>query len=134
MRVSSTAVYAAIAAGLLVGCAGSLSSTPGSLPNGGGASPASNVRHADWTPVDLAGNLNTLRKRRMLGLDDHRIPPPGTKGGYYASEFAGSLVPAWSPKPNTENNPPLCSVSGQTYYVNGIASDQKGDLIVPGSD
>jgi hypothetical protein len=72
-----------------------------------------------------------LKQMHVEGPGD---APPGQRGGYYASEFLGSGIPAWAPKPNNENSPPVCTVSGQTYFVNGIAADQKGNLIVPGSD
>lgn len=53
-------------------------------------------------------------------------------GGIYASEFYGNEVYGYQ-HANTSNNPPSCTVSGVSY-VNDIASDQMGDLIVPNGD
>jgi hypothetical protein len=56
------------------------------------------------------------------------------RGGNYASEFRSSVgVFGYSPKPNKDNDPPVCSPPGSRYNVNGIAADTRGNLIVPGS-
>jgi hypothetical protein len=62
-------------------------------------------------------------------------PPQGQqRGGNYASMFrAHSGVFGYSPKPNKSNNPPVCEPSGTFYNVNGIGTDEKGNLMVPGS-
>jgi hypothetical protein len=56
------------------------------------------------------------------------------RGGFYATEFRSDVgVFGYSPKPNKDNDPPVCSPPGSRWNVNGIASDNKGNLIVPGS-
>jgi hypothetical protein len=56
------------------------------------------------------------------------------RGGFYASEFRSGIgVFGYSPKPNRMNMAPVCSPAGNRYNVNGIASDRRGNLMVPGS-
>ena len=60
-----------------------------------------------------------------------RYKPPGPIRGMFASEYYGLVVYGF-PKPNKSNAPPICTITGDTQSVNGIASDSKGNLIVPG--
>ena len=136
MRLSSkAAVCAALAAGLLAGCSGTNSGASSSLP-GGSAIPSHRVHH-NWAPINLLGSgySNQSKSRgKDVRFNGRGVPPPAARGGFFASQFLGSGVPAWAQKPNPENDPPMCTVSTpQTDFVNGIGADQKGNLIVPGS-
>ncbi len=55
-------------------------------------------------------------------------PETGGHGDVYVSQFAGTPVRAY-PLNNKKDGSPVCSLPGQS--VNGIATDQAGDLWVP---
>jgi len=130
MRYVTSALSAVALIGL-VGCSVMNSGSSGSsLPNAGGQSAAPDKVVTNWTPINSAG------WKGDSGPNSGGAHPPqtGTRGGNYASVFRGSVdVYGYSPKPNKTNNPPVCSPPGSRYNVNGIASDEKGNLIVPGS-
>ncbi len=115
----------------LVGCSVMNSGSSGSsLPNVGGQSAAPDREVTNWTPVNSAGWKHGVHPH--VG-DSHPSTDP-QRGGYYATEFRSDVgVFGYSPKPNKDNNGPVCSPAGNRYNVNGIASDEKGNLIVPGS-
>ena len=127
MRRFTSAVCAASVTAL-VACSMNSGSPGPSLPTGA----QSTVRrdHANWMPINSAG---WLADPRPLG---HEVRPAHDpqRGGYYATEFRSDVgVYGYSPKPNKDDIGPVCSPSGGRYDVNGIASDVKGNLIVPGS-
>jgi hypothetical protein len=104
-------------------------SSGSSLPIAGTQAAATTARQGTWAPINSAGLLHS----GPLGVEAR---PAGRqqRGGYYATEFRSSIgVFGYSPKPNKSNMSPTCSPSGNRYHVNGIASDSKGNLIVPGS-
>jgi hypothetical protein len=115
---------------VLVGCSMNSGSSGSSLPSGGNGQSA--LRHiaADWTPINLAGWQPDARWRSV----EDRSPDWMQRGGNYASEFRSGIgVFGYSPKPNRSNMAPVCSPPGNRYNVNGIASDRRGNLMVPGS-
>lgn len=112
----------------MVGCSVMNSGSSGStLPTAGGQT-APNLM-IKWTPINSAG------KAFQLPRGGETRPSSGMqRGGNYASEFRSSVgVFGYSPKPNKYNQPPVCTPPGSRYNVNGIGSDEKGNLIVPGS-
>jgi hypothetical protein len=114
----------------LVGCSAvtNSSSSGSTLPNAGGQA-VPNHFAPSWTAINTAG----LAFQRP---SPEQRPPSATsqRGGYYASEFRSNVgVFGYSPKPNKGNSGPVCAPPGNRYNVNGIASDEKGNLIVPGS-
>ncbi|HET6277121.1 MAG TPA: hypothetical protein VFE16_14425 [Candidatus Cybelea sp.] len=107
-------------------------SSGSSLPNAGDQSAAATRdQHVmNWTPISSAG----WRQESGPREGQNRPPQIQQRGGNYAEEFRSDVgVFGYSPKPNKTNNPPVCSPPGNRYNVNGIASDEKGNLIVPGS-
>jgi hypothetical protein len=79
------------------------------------------INNAGWHPDPHLPNQGMLQ-------------PTMQRGGYYASEFRSNIgVFGYAPKPNKDNSPPVCTPPGTMYNVNGIAADEKGNLIVPGS-
>jgi hypothetical protein len=133
MRYFSSALCVASLIGL-VGCSTMNSGSSGSsLPNTGSSQSAPNMRDRaiDWTPVNSAGWPYTAPRPNDL---KHRPPQTGQRGGYYASEFRSDIgVFGYAPKPNKAEEGPKCTPPGYRYNVNGIAADEKGNLIVPGS-
>lgn len=115
----------------LVGCSMNAGSSGSSLPNAGDQSAAATRNQVmSWTPINSAGWHSESGPREGKG----RPPQVGQRGGYYASMFRSDVgVLGYSPKPNKDNSGPVCSPPGNRYNVNGIASDEKGNLIVPGS-
>jgi hypothetical protein len=131
MRFFGSALGATVAAAVLAACssAGNLGTSSSSLPVGGDQS-AVKRDYSNWTPINSAG----LQLDSRLYGDEVRPASGQQRGGYYASEFRSNVsVFGYSPKPNKSNSGPVCSPAGNRYNVNGIASDQKGNLIVPGS-
>ncbi len=130
MRYVNTIFCAAALIGL-VGCSAMNSGSSGSsLPNTGGQSAAPDREVSNWTPVNSAGWKQDAGPR----TGGSHPPQTGQRGGYYASQFRSAVgVYGYSPKPNKTNSGPVCSPPGNRYNVNGIASDEKGNLIVPGS-
>lgn len=129
MRYLTSGLCAAIVVAL-VGCSTNSGSLGSSLPNAGNQSADAMHNQGSWTPINSAGWKPDSGPRDGNG----RLPQTGQRGGYYASEFrSGVGVFGYSPKPNNNNGAPVCSPPGSRYNVNGIASDEKGNLIVPGS-
>lgn len=131
MRYFTSALCAASVI-VLVGCSTNAGSSGSSLPSAGDQSAAATRdQHVmNWTPISSAG------WRQESGPRKGEIHPPqtGQRGGYYASEFRSNVgVYGYSPKPNKDNSGPVCSPPGNRYNVNGIGTDEKGNLIVPGS-
>jgi hypothetical protein len=63
--------------------------------------------------------------------------PPDTpqRGGFYSSEFRSDIgVWGYSPKPDKADMGPSCVPHGHRFNVNGISADEKGNLVVPGSE
>ena len=117
---------------VLVGCSMNSGSSGSSLPSGGGQSAATHTQHLVRTPINLAGWQFTQAMR-----PNRHLPPDTTqRGGIYASEFRSDVgVFGYSPKPPISRpTNPVCRPSGFRYNVNGIEADEKGNLIVPGSE
>jgi hypothetical protein len=126
MRYFTSALCAASVIAL-VGCSMNSGSSGSSLPGG---QSAAKYQHVSWTPINSAGWLAQSGPRG----EEVRPPPRMQRGGNYASEFRSSVgVFGYSPKPNKGDSGPVCSPPATTFNVNGIASDEKGNLIVPGS-
>jgi hypothetical protein len=110
-------------------------SSGSSLPNAGSQSVA-NVRDLakDWQPINSAGWPDVPLQG---GPHVKRDQAKSQRGGYYATQFRSEDgVLGYSPKPNKSGGGgagPVCSPPGPNYNVNGIAADEKGNLIVPGS-
>jgi hypothetical protein len=123
MYFSRSALSLAVAAGLLAGCAGGSLGSSGSVPSAGYAA----HRHS-WGALSVVP-LSQLRRhvKRMTG-----IRPDVPIRGMFASEYYGDQVFGYA-KPNKTNNGPMCSITGDTQSVNGVASDTKGNLVVPGA-
>lgn len=115
---------------LLAGCSMDSGSSGSSLPNAANQSAAATHHGSTWTPINSAGwKMDTGPLPRQV-----RPPADPQRGGNYATEFRGNVdVFGYSPKPNKSDSPPICSPPGNRWNVNGIASDQKGNLIVPSS-
>lgn len=130
MHFSRSALSLAVAAGLLAGCAGSSLGSSSSIPSAGAQSRYAAQRHG-W------GNLSVV-PRSKLGRHTQRLAVGNVKPmvavrGQFVSEYYGTQVFGYA-KQNKANNPPMCELSGNTSAVNGIASDPKGNVIVPGGD
>ncbi|HET6276251.1 MAG TPA: hypothetical protein VFE16_10015 [Candidatus Cybelea sp.] len=132
MRLTSLAVSAAIAAGLLAGCAGgNLNSTASSVPSAGGLESSHLVNGhfvPHWSRLASAvpAELRPFGAQRTLG----RLVPDAVKkpGGIYASEFFGGIIDGY-PLSNKNNKPPTCTLTATN--PNDIAVDRRGDLIDP---
>jgi hypothetical protein len=134
MRHSTPVLWTAFVA-VLVGCSGLNSGAPTSAPpNGGGqysAGDRAGSPDVTWTPINSAGWPDG---HFHIYSGGKRPPQTQQRGGYYATEFRSDVaVFGYAPKPNKDNMGPVCSPPGDRYNVNGIASDEKGNLIVPGS-
>ncbi len=132
MRFFTSASCITVAAVLLASCSNSGGgSSSSALPNPGSQSQGA-ARHAgNWVPFNSAGWKLDGKIRGEVSQ-----PPQGLqRGGYYGTEFRGGGVGVFgfSPKPNKSNAGPVCSPPGNRFNVNGVASDEKGNLIVPGS-
>lgn len=135
MRYLSSA-WCAAAIIAVAGCSMNSGSSAGSsLPNTSSqqAMHDGSTDGSKWMPINSAGwsTQGPLPKRDRLSE-----PPAWTqRGGYYATMFRtrGDGVWGYSPKPNKDNDGPICQPPNPSYNVNGVASDEKGNLIVPGS-
>lgn len=132
MRLIKSALCTTIAAGLLAGCAGSMTSMSPTASNSVGGSQAAHGGHFVVPKWSKFASLvpNTMRPTGpMTRLPHGKGGPKGGGGGIYASEFYNSFI--WGfPHKNTSNGPATCSVSGVSY-ANSIAVDGKGNLIDP---
>ncbi|MGB8909590.1 MAG: hypothetical protein WCC84_12675 [Candidatus Cybelea sp.] len=131
MRFTTSAMCTTFAAVLLASCSNSGAGSPSSsLPNPGSGDQGASRQSGQWVPFNSAG------WKSESGVRGHEARPPQglQRGGYYAAQFRSDVgVFGYSPKPNKDNNGPVCSPSGNRYNVNGIASDEKGNLLLPGS-
>jgi hypothetical protein len=122
----------AVVAGSLTACSGSGTGTPNATPLGASES---RVRALDNTAISLAPPWNPSGEVRRLQFNTPRVSkaetPPLQRGGYYGAEFSGTDILGWAPKPNKNNDPPICNIPSGTGF-NGITSDRKGHLVVPG--
>jgi hypothetical protein len=130
MRFLTSALCTTVAAVLLVSCSNSgVGSSSSSIPNPGNQSSVGG-KVQGWMPINSAGRETDAPLRG----DEAHPPQVGQRGGYYATEFRSSVgVFGYSPKPNKSNMAPTCSPPGNRYNVNGVGTDEKGNLIVPGS-
>lgn len=132
MRFTSLVASAAVAAGLLAGCAGgNLTSAAPSVSSAGGAQ-SSHLVNGHFVPhwsrlaSAIPAELRPFGAQQILA----RIAPDATKkkGGIYASEFFGARINGY-PLSNRHNKPPTCTLGAS--YPNDIAVDRRGDLIDP---
>ncbi len=122
-----------LAVGLLAGCSAPSTSSPVStIPNVGSA-PA-RATHGRFVPQwsEFASVVPPeLRARGDGALHGRPMPPRGRRaaqGGIYGSQFFSATINGYHHR-NTGNGPPVCSLGAS--YPNGIAVDNKGNLIVP---
>lgn len=124
MRLLNSALCATVAAAILGGCAGNLSSPSASLPNAGSAASR---------PVSVADGLIPPHGLVVLhSLTDPDIMPPKAKkptGGLYVSQFEQTELYGFAAV-NKANKGPICTVGG-IQYVNGVGVDGKGNLMIP---
>jgi hypothetical protein len=118
---------------MLASCSGANSGS--ALPNGSAQTTAKRTHHKDgsYQAISLtpAWNAPQSRAGQGLNLNPAGLSPMAQRGGYEGSMFLGTDIPEWAPKPNKSNNGPNCTVPVPAGAINGIASDQKGNLIVP---
>ncbi len=132
MQFYKTALPLAFAAALLAGCTGSNVASSGSVPSVGvgGTSPQVNrYRHVTAIPA---------WRRRLAVRNPHlrfrSVAPLFAAGGkLYASGYYATSVYGWSGYDAKKNLAPTCSVTGYESDVNGIATDPRANLIVPGA-
>jgi hypothetical protein len=105
MHVPGFVLSAAIALALPTGCTG-----------------GNNIPEADPGPLQASALINTLA---------HPERKTHSPVGIYASEFEEGFGVLGYPAANKKNKAPLCSVGRGSGYINEIAVDAKGDLIVP---
>lgn len=112
MRLLSPALYSLLAVTLFAGCsAGNSSVTPPGSAFGDQLGAAPRYREV------IAGLTKPATNQPARGL--------------YVNQFYDDKVLAYQ-NSNTANNPPFCSVpTGESSAVNGIAVDQRGNLITP---
>lgn len=136
MRLFSTAVCTALAVALFAGCSGNVSQTS---PSGAGTIPLSQLRplrhHNEkphWVfPANLYDNNGPVEPNFQRTLSVIKFSGSYPAKGMYVNEFYGSGVLAYQNR-NTGNAGPFCTVpTGTGSDVNGIAVDQKGNLITP---
>lgn len=124
MRLLSTVRCSAVAAALLASCSGNGSSPSSATP---GAAMMPQARHYDLP-------LATAPKSLVLYAQFHGIEAPqSARRGIYVEEY--DYFPMEKniigyPRNNRSDGPPICSFS-TGGEVNGIATDGKGNLIVP---
>jgi len=130
MRVIKSALCTTVAAGLLAGCAGNMTSMGPSAPTSTGTQ--SQIVNGHYIPhfSKFASLIPGMRPTPpMMRLPRGHRGPKGGSGGIYVSEFYGTGI--WGyPHKNTGNGPATCNLSGISY-PNGIAVDGKGNLIDP---
>lgn len=119
MRLFKSVLCVTIAAGLLAGCGGGMSSAGNTVPSLGSASRPISV-YDDSAPPDAISVL-------------HEIVPEATKKkpttGIYVSTFGEADIQGYAAD-NKANKGPICTVTGVSS-VNGLAVDLKGNLIDP---
>ena len=133
MRCLRLALFT-VAVGLLVGCSGNTSTTNPAVPNGA-TGPQLRLSNGNIRLLTRSGSLIPQELRPVGNLPLHgRVAPQGVNpnGGIYASEFYGTDVFGYQHL-NTMNNPPECTTSIGEVDPQGIATDVKGNLIVPES-
>ena len=122
MRLFTSAVCAAIAIGLLAGCAGNMGSNSTS-PLGLGPQ----VRTAPISVFDDAAPPRLVAVIHSLVLPDKNTKMP--KKGTYVSEFNISSVFGYNAN-NKGNQGPICTVDG-VAFVNDIGVNGEGNLMLP---
>jgi hypothetical protein len=117
---SRCALSICAAVAFLAGCAGSQPpiGAPGAVPQGA---------PQRWGNVSLIPQALGLTAPTPL----RGIPAPDSATrGIYVSAFFYPMVYGY-PEINRHNHPPICTETGVSNAVNGIAVDAKGNLIVP---
>jgi hypothetical protein len=133
MRLSSPALCAMIVAAITAGCSGNMASNNASLPSTpqSAQTHGSNVHYiptAELHPTLIPKELRPIGPMKLHGHGPS--PDVATKNyGLYVAEFDGSDIYGYM-TPNRSNNGPTCSLS-PVSYVNDVASDNGGNLIVP---
>jgi hypothetical protein len=122
MRLFTSAVRAAIAAGLLAGCAGNMGSNTTSPL---GLSPQ--VRTAPISVFDDAAPARAVSIIHSLMLPDKKTKLPNK--GTYVSEFDTTSVLGYAAN-NKKNDGPICMING-VAFVNDVGVDGRGNLMVP---
>lgn len=122
MRLFKSALCAGIAAVLLAGCGGSMSSAGSAVPSLGSASGPISV-YDDAAPPHVISVLHEI-------VPETR-PAPGKlpTSGIYVSTFGETYILGFAAD-NKANKAPICKVTG-VASVNGVAVDLKGNLIDP---
>ena len=133
MRCLRLALFT-VAVGLLAACTGNTSTTNPAVPNGA-AGPQLRLPGGNIPLLTRSGSLIPQALRPAGNMPLHgRVAPQGVNpnGGIYASEFYGTDVFGYQHL-NTMNNPPECTTSIGDVNPQDIATDVKGNLIVPES-
>jgi hypothetical protein len=117
MRFLSRTLCGTVAIALLSACAASAPTTsPAALTSAGTQS----------SPESLV----PLSQRPSGPMALHGRPVfKAVPGGLYVSQFYSTSVAAYT-RLNSSNNPPVCTIPG-AIFPNDIASDDRGDVIVP---
>ena len=127
MRLLPVTLCTIVAAGLVAGCSGNLSSPSSSVPSAGAQVRGVGIAGLHGVPV-MAVPKQYLPKRIMPIRG--KIANAAEARGIYVGSFAGSTV--WGfPKNNSGNLPPTCTVSEVGTGLNGIGVNNFGYLMVP---
>jgi hypothetical protein len=119
MRLFTSALCTVAAAGLISGCASSVSPSNSSIPTAGSATRPISV-YDDSAPPQAISVLHEI-------VPEAKKKPPTT--GIYVSEFGEAEILGYAAD-NKANKAPICTVQGVSS-VNGLAVDLKGNLIDP---
>ncbi len=132
MRLSTVTWRAIIAIGLLAGCSrGNLSLPSSPAP---AVAQGNHLVHGRFVPAwSRFASLIPIELQRTPRAVLDRIAPAGhrkKKGvvGVYGSTFYKSIINGYEGT-DPKDRPPLCSLGGS--YLNGIAADGNGNLVVP---
>jgi hypothetical protein len=136
MRFYGSALCAAVALALLAGCSANSPAT-GTVPSTGAAVPTG--AHGRFVPVwSENATLVPDALRPVVPMPLHGNPAPlhgnpgpnfAVAGGVYVSEFYSTDLYGYV-RQNKTNDPPSCTLSG-VVFPNDIASDDRGNIIVP---
>jgi hypothetical protein len=127
MRFLPVTLCTIVAAGLIAGCSGNMSSPSSSVPSAG-----AQVRHiagAGFRGVPVMTVPARYLPKRIMPIRG-KLANAAEARGIYVASFAGSSV--WGfPKNNSGNGPPICTVAEAGSGTNGLGVDNFGYLMAP---
>lgn len=127
MRFHGSALCATVALALLAGCSANAPAT-GTIPSSGAAQVNSHGHIAPVWSENATLVPDALRPVVPMPLHGH-AGPDAVAGGVYVSEFYSTDLYGYE-RQNTNNSPPTCTLPG-VVFPNDIASDDRGNIIVP---